>query len=183
MKFLFSDFYHQFPFSVVGFLFSLDKIMQSKILSKIKTKRDSEKLSYEIEILLSSLYEEKGAGFDNALKTKVRAWVAEDIGQDIDKLGMDKKDYLDNLAKELKNFKTLRLDLAYEPSFESIDRIYAFVANNFGERILLDLNCVHDLVGGARVIFEGKYFDFTLKKAFEQEFSKEKDEILLMLNI
>lgn len=157
--------------------------MYSNILSKIRTTSDLEKLREEVELLLSSLYEEKGGGFESALKGKVRAWVANGVRDDLSGAEVEKEEYLKGLLVELGNFKVLKLDLAYEPSLESIERIYAHVVNNFGEKVLLDLNCVHDLVGGARIIFEGKYFNFTLKKAFEKEFIKEKDEILMMLNI
>ena len=45
----------------------------------------------------------------------------------------------------------------------------------------LKFNYMPELVGGAKIVFEGKYKDFSLKKVLEREFKEKREEILGLL--
>ena len=68
--------------------------------------------------------------------------------------------------------------IAYEPSEDAIDRFYSFITAACGRRIILDIGYAPDIIGGAVVIYRGKYRDFSFKNIFEKEFEKESAKIL-----
>ncbi|GAF70006.1 unnamed protein product [marine sediment metagenome] len=155
--------------------------MYSHILSKIKTTEEADKLNEEIDLLLNSFFEEREpgqTGFDYALKNKVRAWLSSILSEELSKEGVDTEFFLEELKKKLTTFKILKLDLAFEPTEAVIERMSLFARKNISEDVLLEINHLPNLIGGAVIIYEGEYRDFSLKKPVEEEFRKNREEIM-----
>jgi F0F1-type ATP synthase delta subunit len=153
----------------------------STILSRVKTVEDAEKLSDELDILLSSLFKEKGRGFESALKTEVRAWVSELLIDEISKSELEVEKFLQELRQSLTSFKKLILILAYEPSAAGIERIHSTITKQAGMKVLLDISYMPSLLAGAVIIYEGIYRDLSLKRAFDEEMKKNKEKIMGLL--
>jgi F0F1-type ATP synthase delta subunit len=68
--------------------------------------------------------------------------------------------------------------LAFDPTRRTIERIHNFVKENIGIGYILDIEIYHDVLGGAIVIFNGKYKDFTLKKNLEEVYRLRRSEVL-----
>jgi len=156
--------------------------MYSEILETLRTLEDLELLESEIDTLLSSFYEEKGQGYENALKTEVRAWVADLIRRLQPASGISKEEYLKNLQVELKKLKVLQITISFEPTEGNIERIHNWILNNAGRNLILEVNRNPNIVGGAIVVYEGEYRDYSLRKKFLDVFSKHKDEFLKFLS-
>ncbi|MBU0569154.1 hypothetical protein KKB40_00040 [Patescibacteria group bacterium] len=168
--------------------------MYSEILSKIKTAEDAEKMIEEIDILLNSMYFVKDDTFDKQdprkvaeqsfdliLKSKIRAWTAQILINEFSKEGVNKTVFLQELKNKLESYKIFKLDIAFEPTRDFIEKIYDFVSKNISDEILLEINYVPGLIGGAVMVFNGKYRDFSLKKVFDEEFEKNRGEVLKLL--
>lgn len=155
--------------------------MYFEILSQVRTKQDVLRLIEEVEILLESLYEDQGRGFDRTIASKVRARVSDAISDEINKSKADKKSYLLGLEKKLKGLKEVRLTLAFEPSSASIDKFNDFIKKNVGEEVVLDLSFDPKLIGGAIVTYDGEYRDFSINRFFEEEFTQNKKMVLELL--
>ena len=85
-------------------------------------------------------------------------------------------EFFATLKELLKKFKVIRLVLAFIPSYKMIEKIHNFVKENIGVGYILDIEILDEVLGGAIVIFNGKYADFTLKKSVEDSFVN-KNEI------
>lgn len=140
--------------------------MSKLILSKIKTKEDADTLMEEIDVLSSSMYEQKD-DFETALNSKIRHWVAELIRQELQKGNgekEDKEEVLKKIKSELEKIKIIKLSLAYEPSMESLELLSGWVKSNLSNSTVIEIHYRKDLIAGAIVEFEGEYRDFTVSK-------------------
>ncbi len=82
------------------------------------------------------------------------------------------EDYLFSLPE-------LRLELAQEPTEETINLIREWFKNNFGVAIVLSIKINSELVAGSIVEYEGKWADFSLAKKMKQiEYDKLFEEEL-----
>lgn len=78
----------------------------------------------------------------------------------------------------LKKFKVIKLVLAFCPSNKMLENIHNFIKETLGIGYILDIEILEEVLGGAIVIFNGKYYDFTLKKRIEDAFTLKNREIL-----
>ena len=147
----------------------MESVSESVLINHLRTQEESLKLLDEIDLLLNSLYEEKGEGFELALKSKVRSWVTEAIREEMSK-GVDMEEFLKSVKNEIASFKELKISLAFEPTSLSIEKIYMQAQGIWGRKILLNLSYDPNLIAGCVIIFEGEYRDFSLRKAFKKEF-------------
>ena len=81
----------------------------------------------------------------------------------------------------LKKLKVIKLVLAFDPTRKTIENIHNFVKNIAGIGYILDIEISEDVLGGAVIIFNGKYYDFTLKKSIEDTFEVKNKEIQMLL--
>lgn len=156
--------------------------MYSEILLKVKTEEEREALIEEINGLKASLYQ-NGSFFDDTLRTKVRDWVSQIIKNATAQKEIDKEKYLQGLIEELSKLKSAKLVLAFEPTEAAIQRYHEFISKEVGEGVALDISCLPGILGGAIIIFEGKYRDFSLRRVFEEEFRQSRELILKTLSL
>lgn len=152
--------------------------MYSTFLSKIRTKEDIQKLINEIEVILQSLYQKQGV--ESVLKAQVRAWVSQALEEDW-KSAPNKEEYLIRLKEVLNGLKPLSLTISFEPTELSLEKLSYFVKQNLGGNIYLDINYDPRLLAGAIIVYQGRYLDMSLKKAYEAEFERSKVEIIKLL--
>ena len=86
--------------------------------------------------------------------------------------------FFKTLKELLKKLKVIKLVLAFDPTRKTIENIHNFVKNIAGIGYILDIEISEDVLGGAVIIFNGKYYDFTLKKSIEDTFGTKNKEIL-----
>lgn len=88
------------------------------------------------------------------------------------------KELLAELKSVISKFKTLKIDLAFEPTNEVINQLNFWVDEKLGLEVVLDLGYEKTLIGGARIIFKGQYGDFSTVKLLEDILRREKKSIL-----
>lgn len=147
--------------------------MYSDILSLVTTTREREELLNELTSLKSALFDTKAGGLDHALSTEVRKSVAEKIRAGISK-AKSAEDYINGLENELKALSEIKLSLATEPSENLLGVIFNWVYQNAGEGLLIDIEVDGSILGGAKVSYNGKYFDGSLVKSIESTFRPQK---------
>jgi len=89
--------------------------------------------------------------------------------------------FFKTLKELLKKLKVIKLVLAFDPTRKTIENIHNFVKNIVGIGYILDIEISEDVLGGAVIIFNGKYYDFTLKKSIEDTFEVKNKEIQMLL--
>lgn len=152
--------------------------MFTSVLHQIKTEDDRKRLRQEIYLLLQSLYEVEEGKFQDVLKNSVREKIAATISEEIFKDEVDKGKYLKGLQEEADKLKKVKLTLGFEPTKESIDKFWQFIASALEKNIVLDIEYLPKLVGGAVVIYDGEYRDLSLKSILDMELTKSGNEVL-----
>lgn len=123
-----------------------------------KTKEEEEVLLEELSEIYESLYVTKPGATQEVLDQKVRHSVASLVRENLD----DK--LLKDLMEKIKSRRLLKLTLAIDPSEDIISEVYEWAVKNISEDIVIDISKDKEILGGAIVSYEGKYFDYTLWK-------------------
>lgn len=159
-------------------------MIYSDIKNHIQTTRNLNDFSSEIDKLLESIFKPSiNQSFDNALN-EVSIKTAERIKELFRHNNLDIsnreiiKDFLTNLKDQLKNYKIIKLTIAFEPSNKSIENIYNWVLTALDNSYILDIEVNTAILGGAIVVFNGQYRDLTLKKTLRDLFDTKREEIL-----
>lgn len=160
-----------------------DVLIYFDLITSLKTTREVDDLSSEIDILMSALFKSEKVSLQKAL-TSITLNSANRITAIFEKFNLDMtdkgliRDFLDTLTKLIKKFKVIKLTLAFDPTGETIDNIHEFVSENIGIGYVLDIEVLEGIYGGAVIMFNGKYKDFTLRKTLEETFRDNRRVIL-----
>lgn len=151
--------------------------MTEAVLSRLKTKKECQELLSEIDILINSLYTQQDGGFESALHTHVRAWVAKSILEDLASGNKNKEEYLKNIREEAEKIDPIVICVAYDPPDSSIELWSEIIKKNRGSNSIIDIHFDPELIAGAKITCGGKYKDYTLKKTFNEYMEKLKGTV------
>ena len=160
-----------------------DVLIYFDLITSLKTVGEVNDFSSEIDTLMSALFKSRNSSLEKAFGL-ISEGTAKKITEIFSKnnFGMDDKelikDFLDTLGSLIKKFKVIKLVLAFDPTRKTIENIHDFVSENIGIGYILDIEVLESVLGGAVVIFNGKYKDYTLKKSLEETFANKKQELL-----
>ncbi len=76
---------------------------------------------------------------------------------------------LSSQEKSLSDLKEVRIKIAFEPSESFTQEIVREIKKRFGEGYVLDLSVQNSLLGGAVIEADGKHWDYSLRKIFEEK--------------
>ena len=143
----------------------------------IKTVDEREEVKSLIQKLRESLF--KKEGFGKTLKNKIPLKYSPLLNSYI-KSGVGKEGFegsLNSLEEYLKNLKEINITLAFEPSEKITDKIYAWVAKNVGQEVIINLAIEPKILGGVILSYKGLYFDYSLSKKLDKAFSENREQI------
>jgi hypothetical protein len=158
--------------------------MYSKILELLVSAEDVAKLQEEVALLKKALFQTPENKFAKALKTQVRAQVAQLFQEEwqAEKIERDGYDaYFDGLDEVCGQLKTIKIDLAYQPTQSDLEEMVEWVqkagasgasANGTPARTILEFHHHPDIMGGAVIEYEGRYFDASLQKKVSTSLQK-----------
>jgi F0F1-type ATP synthase delta subunit len=132
----------------------------SEIDALVLTKEDFNQLMNEIDLLESSLYELKEGNFDEVMAGKVRKVSASAIGHFIE--GKDRAQALKQIKEHVMAIQFLEITLTFEPTKKLLEKILSWVENSSQRRLAIDIKVDANIIGGAKVSYQGKYFDGSL---------------------
>lgn len=159
-------------------------MIYSDLTNYIKTTRNLDDFSSEIDKLLESIFQPSiNKSFDSALKeisVRTAGWIKDVfLKNNLDISNREViKNFLTRLKEQLKKYKTIKLTIAFEPSYSSIENIYNWVLEALDNSYILDIDVNTAILGGAIVVFNGQYRDLTLKKNLKDLFNTKRGEIL-----
>ncbi len=159
----------------------------SELINSIKTTKEADDFSLEISALKARLFKPEKTSFDKGLKG-ISLTTGRKIAEIYTKNNLNINDkeftsgFLENLTNLMKEFKIIKLILSFDPAPKTIEKIHNFVKDTIGNGYILDIEVAENIIGGAIVIFNGKYNDFSLKKTLEQIFANKREEVLPWLS-
>jgi len=156
------------------------------IVRDVRTKDERDMFREQINELEAALFHSDSKIFDDVLTArlpksmtdKMREIIArpefKDNTQALRKFFQDFKDTLDM-------FFLLKINIAFKPSEQMIDRLHDWTQQNLGLGVVLDINYDGSILGGARIIFSGKYKEMTLAQMITDALAKEKITVMGMI--
>lgn len=160
--------------------------MYSDLINSLKTREEVNNLTLEID-KLETLSISSKMSFDKAIEA-ISQTTSKKIIEIFKKFNLDFNDkelisdFLQTLKDLIKKFKVIKLILTFDPSLKTIENIHEFISQNLGTGYILDIEIDRSVLGGAVLMFNGKYKDFSLRKSLEEVFANKKEEIAKLLN-
>lgn len=157
--------------------------MYFDLITSLKTTEEVDNLALEIDNLQTSLFISPKMSLDKAIES-ISQTGAKKIMEIFSKNNLDVsnkeliRDFLQTLKDLIKKFKVVKLILAFDPSLKTIQNIHEQVLENLGIGYILDIEIDESVLGGAVIIFNGKYKDFTLRRSLEEVFANKRQELL-----
>ena len=125
---------------------------------------------HAIEKILSSHLPEDLAA---AMRKIIQDPVFKDNPEALKKFFQDLRDTLDKLS-------VLKLAIAFKQTEELVAQLHAWTDKNLGHGVVLDISYDGSMVGGAKIIFGGRYKEVTLAQIITDALVKEKTVIMRM---
>ena len=163
-----------------------DVLIYFDLITSLKTTKEVDDLSLEIDILMSTLFKSEKISLDKAISA-ISFSAGKKIMEIFEKFNLDindrqeASDFFETLKDLIKKFKVIKLVLAFDPTGETIENIHEYVSENIGIGYVLDIEVLEAVCGGAVVIFNGKYKDFSLRRTLEETFGNKSEEILRLI--
>ncbi len=154
------------------------------ILQYIITTSDAELLSAEIDQLLVELYDTNADKFSEAFKSNLSAEIAAALRKVLENQGIsfsnreEMRKFLLELQKALRALPVLSLTLAFSPSEKFLTKLSSWAKEHMENLVILELSYDPEILGGAVIVSNGHYYDFSLMKKLESIFQTYKDRII-----
>jgi F0F1-type ATP synthase delta subunit len=144
---------------------------------KIKTKEELIFYLEEIAQVRQIIFKDKEA----SLSKKVEGKVSGEFKKFLERLEKEEVisknpgqqfSFFQELEKYLQSLPEIKLEIAFSPDDNSLDRISQWLEKELGQKIILDLIINPRVVGGAIIEYRGNWHDFSLAKKIDQLISQ-----------
>jgi F0F1-type ATP synthase delta subunit len=144
----------------------------NSLLKNVFTKEDLISLKQEISEIQKKIFSQSGL-LSEKVKNIARRELLEFIleAESKGEIYFDPKEqfeFLENLKRRLESLPVLKMVLAFSPPVGTIEKISQFLERELGKKIILDLSCNPEIIGGAILEYEGKYINLSLAKNLEK---------------
>jgi hypothetical protein len=89
---------------------------------------------------------------------------------------------IDALADQLHACKSIQLTIAFQPDEQTITYFSDWIKKNIRNDLIIDLQYDKSIVGGALIIADGAYKDYSVRKNLSNRFQIQKEDILGLLD-
>lgn len=89
---------------------------------------------------------------------------------------------IDELIDKLHTCKSMQLTIAFQANEETITFFSDWIKRNVKKDLLIDLRFDKSIVGGALIIADGSYKDYSVRKNLANRFQIQKEDILGLLD-
>ncbi|CAN5286763.1 hypothetical protein BH10PAT2_BH10PAT2_4280 [soil metagenome] len=131
----------------------------------VNTTDDLRTIQKEVELIKESVYSTGKKGMSNVLHEQVRAKVAKIIEP---ALTEKPAHTLDELATELQALPIIRMNIAFQPTQSTIEKITGWLRSNTEQKWILDLVINPEVGAGTVIEVNGYYRDYSLKQKMTQ---------------
>jgi hypothetical protein len=92
------------------------------------------------------------------------------------------KAFLAELERAISHLKVLRLEISFEPTGKLFEHLINWIRKELGTGIVMEITVDKGLLGGARMMYGGKYKELSLPLLIEQAAEKERARIIEQLH-
>lgn len=156
------------------------------LVRMIRTKEEKDTLRDQMIALEATFFRPESEDFETILKTRLPKHIAAAMRNIFSQPSLKDnpgavKEFFQNLKDMIDALPLLKLSLSFNPSEEMIGRLHEWVEENLGIGILLDISYDTLILGGARIIFQGRYKELTLSQMITDVLAKEKTNVLKLI--
>ena len=157
-----------------------------KVLKKIIVKNDLNLLLQASEELKKNIYRSVPGEIETALRTILPERLTESLADAAAPYlrggrPADFTEFIENLKVEFGKLRVLKLYIAFEPSEKFLESVKNWLEEKIGEDIILEVEVDRRILGGACLVFEGKFKEITLAHLIDDLFRERREEILYAL--
>lgn len=91
---------------------------------------------------------------------------------------IDIKNFLEKVKEKIDGMTVVSIVIAFEPKEKSLQTLSRWFVSSINKQVLFDVKVDRSLIGGAAILYQGKYLDYSIKpdfeKAYERTFTKPK---------
>lgn len=143
-----------------------------RIIKKIRTKEELVFFLEEIANVRQIIFKDKEEFLSRKLKRKAGVEL-KGLLEELEKEGVifegrgKQSDFLEELEKELQSLPEIKLEIAFSPDNDSLEKISQWFEKELGQKIILDLSINPKIVGGVIIEYQGNWRDFSLEKEID----------------
>ncbi len=146
------------------------------------TRVEANEIIRQLEMLKESLYKSGDMGFNEALNSGVNNKLHQVIKDEIVNCQCNSdigciNTLLQEIIDSVNSVKNIKLEVSEEPTGKMLDKFHKWIKERTGDVKILDIFVDRGIIGGARIIYEGKYYDGTLNKKWDQIWEEIRTEI------
>lgn len=78
------------------------------------------------------------------------------------------KEFVFILMSKISSLPVLSLTIAFEPNAQTLKSLSEWFFINLHKQMLFDITIDRDVIAGAKITYNGKFFDFSVKQTFER---------------
>lgn len=156
----------------------------SDIYGIIRLKSQAVSLAEGIDDIVASIFKIKGIGLNDRINNRFSKDIAAALISVMDRNNIDGNDFskckafFDLLQNVMIKAKVAYLTIGIEPESDLILEISEFFRTTFSDQsILVDIKTDHSILGGAEVIWLGKYYNLGLDKQIDRIIANTNENI------
>ena len=92
--------------------------------------------------------------------------------EEISRKKLEKEEVTSELEKKLRSLPEIKLEIAFSPDDDFLNRISQWLEKELGQKIILDLTINPKVVAGAIIEYQGNWREFSLAKEIDQLISQ-----------
>ncbi len=146
-----------------------------RIIRSLKTTDEAEHFLDEVAIVSDALFRVGEHDINHIFATQIRSkslTILQKLFLDM-QISLTDRDAVTQVLNQLKDTlakcPVLEVNIAFEPTDETITMIQTFLVNAEVPNALLSLHTSFDLIAGCTLTYAGKYRDYSLKDTFAQK--------------
>lgn len=152
------------------------------VLEYVHTQEGVLMLIRGIEVLERSLYRSHQDSFEKILEKEIPQGIASILrdlfaspsyANDVQKRG----EFLSLIKEKLMKLQSLRLEIAFEPTERIAEEFVHWIRREIRQDLVVEFVVDPLVLGGARMIFNGRYCDFSLHRMIDDLMANKKSEI------
>ncbi|TSC80194.1 MAG: hypothetical protein G01um101429_238 [Parcubacteria group bacterium Gr01-1014_29] len=155
------------------------------ICLNVRTTHERSMLYNGIEALTEALYKKKAASLEEIIDTQLPYAVARPLKGTLMRLPLSSpdaaKEFLAGLHDALTQLQILSLEVAFEPTEETIAVLTVWMREHIGADVIMDISIDRTLLGGSRISFGGRYKEINLASIIESALGDQREIIKHML--
>ena len=155
------------------------------ICRNVRTTHERSILYNSIEALTEALYKKGVSSLDEIIDMQLPHAVAPSLKDRLMRLPLSSpdaaKEFLAGLRDTLMQLQILSLEVAFEPTEETIAVLTVWMREHIGANVIMDISVDHALLGGSRISFGGRYKEINLASINESALGYQWENIKHML--